>query len=92
MDRRALFQRFKSLHEGERPLGLCNIWDVGGAVTLANAGALAVATGSWSVAAARGQADGEALAFCELLDLTRALASAVDIPVRCGLRSRIRRV
>lgn len=81
MDRHAMFRRFKALHEGEQPFGLCNIWDVGSAIALAEAGAPAVATSSWSVAAVRGHADGEALPFCELLDLTRALAKAVGVPV-----------
>ena len=43
-----------SLHAGNRPLVLFNIWDPGSAKTVAEAGAHALATGSWSVAAANG--------------------------------------
>ena len=52
---------FKQLHIKGEPLILFNIWDAGSAKTVAEAGAKAIATGSWSVAAANGFADGQQL-------------------------------
>jgi 2-methylisocitrate lyase-like PEP mutase family enzyme len=52
---------FKSLHMKGDPLVLYNVWDAGGAKTLAEMGAKASATGSWSMAAAHGFDDGEAI-------------------------------
>lgn len=39
--------QFKALHVKGDPLVLYNIWDAGGAKTLADVGAKASATGSW---------------------------------------------
>lgn len=50
---------FRSLHTPHDPLILYNIWDAGSAKAVAAAGAKAIATGSWSVAAAQGYQDGE---------------------------------
>ena len=43
---------FHALHKKGEPLVLYNIWDAGSAKAVAEAGAKAIATGSWSVAAA----------------------------------------
>ncbi|MEM9636412.1 MAG: isocitrate lyase/phosphoenolpyruvate mutase family protein [Pseudomonadota bacterium] len=72
---------FKSLHVKGDPLTLYNIWDAGGAKALAEAGAKSVATGSWSVAAAQGFADGEAIPLPFLLQIVERIAASVDIPV-----------
>ncbi len=45
---------FKSLHVKGSPVILFNIWDPWSARTVEQAGAKAIATGSWSVAAANG--------------------------------------
>lgn len=52
---------FGALHRKGNPIVLYNIWDAGTAKAVADAGAKALATGSWSVAAAHGFADGEKL-------------------------------
>ena len=49
-----LFQRFAALHAPGEPLVLFNAWDAGSARAVAKGGAKAIATGSWSVAAANG--------------------------------------
>ena len=78
---------FASLHVRGKPLVLYNIWDAAGARALAQAGAAAVATGSWSVAAAHGYEDGERipLAFVETL-LARIVAST-ELPVTVDFES-----
>jgi len=43
---------FRDLHVKGTPLILFNIWDAGSAKAIEQAGANAIATGSWSVAAA----------------------------------------
>ena len=52
---------FAALHVPGDPVILYNIWDAGGASAVADAGARAIATASWAVAAAHGFADGEAI-------------------------------
>lgn len=72
---------FRSLHIPHDPVILYNIWDAGSAVAVARAGAKAVATGSWSVAAAQGYADGEALPLDDALAIVARIATCVDLPV-----------
>ena len=73
--------RFRDLHRAGDPLVLYNIWDAGGAEALADAGAKAVATGSWSVAAAHGYPDGESIPLDRALWIVERIVQAVDIPV-----------
>jgi 2-methylisocitrate lyase-like PEP mutase family enzyme len=72
---------FKSLHQKGNPLVLYNIWDAGGAQALADAGAKAVATGSWSVAAAHGFDDGEAMPLDFVLQIVERFTQSVALPV-----------
>lgn len=72
---------FKSLHVKGDPLVLYNIWDAGGAKALADAGAKASATGSWSVAAAHGFKDGEAIPLEFVVQIAERIATSVDIPL-----------
>ena len=74
-------EAFRSLHVKGTPLVLWNIWDAGSAKAVAGAGAKALATGSWSVAAAQGFADGEALPLENLLTTAAQIVGAVDLPV-----------
>ena len=50
---------FVNLHVPGQPVVLYNVWDAGSARVVAQAGAKALATGSWSVAMAHGYGDGE---------------------------------
>ena len=63
---------FQALHRKGDPLVLYNIWDAGTAGAVAAAGAKALATGSWSVAAANGYADGEAIPLETLVAVSTA--------------------
>ena len=72
---------FAALHVPGRPLVLYNIWDAGSAKAVAGAGAKAVATGSWSVAAAQGYSDGEAVPLDALEHTVRRITATVDVPV-----------
>lgn len=72
---------FAAMHVKGDPLVLYNIWDAGGAKALAKAGAKAVATGSWSVAAAHGYADGEEIPLDFVLQIVSRIATGVDLPL-----------
>ncbi|WP_064681331.1 isocitrate lyase/PEP mutase family protein [Rhizobium bangladeshense] len=72
---------FGALHQKGNPIVLYNIWDAGTAKAVADAGAKALATGSWSVAAAHGFADGEKLPMSVLIETAKSIANAVDLPL-----------
>lgn len=80
-------QTFRSLHVAGRPLVLFNIWDAGSAKAVAAAGAAALATGSWSVAAAHGYADGERIPLDAVLANLRRIVEATALPVTVDLES-----
>ena len=94
---------FKGLHVKGEPVILFNIWDAGSARAVEEAGAKAIATGSHSVAAANGFADGEALPIEVALANSERIAKSVSVPVTldfeggyaedvAGLRANIGRV
>lgn len=72
---------FRNLHIKGNPLVLFNIWDAGSAKAIEEAGAKAIATGSWSVAAANGFADGERLPFDFALANLERIVASVAAPV-----------
>ncbi len=81
------FDGFKNLHRKGDPLVLLNIWDAGSAKIVTEAGAKAIATGSWAVAAANGYEDGEALPLEFALYAVKRIVEAVDIPVSMDIES-----
>ena len=72
---------FASLHQPGNPLILFNIWDAGSARAVAGAGAVALATGSASVAGSLGYDDGQALPFARLLQVVEGITSVSDLPL-----------
>ncbi len=84
---KALAEQFRSLHVAGNPLVLFNIWDVGTAKAVAAAGARAIATGSWSVAAANGYDDGERVPFEFVIANLKRIVSASELPVSIDLES-----
>jgi len=72
---------FHGLHIKGDPVVLFNIWDAGSAKAVVDAGAKAIATGSWSVAAANGFGDGEKLPLDFAIENIKRIAEAVDVPV-----------
>ncbi|MDG1437520.1 MAG: isocitrate lyase/phosphoenolpyruvate mutase family protein [Emcibacteraceae bacterium] len=73
--------RFKSLHIKGNPVILFNIWDAGSALAVQNAGAKALATGSWSVAAAQGYGDGEKVPLSTLSQIAQRIVDTTDLPL-----------
>ena len=74
-------QDFAVLHQPGNPVIIYNVWDAGSARAVAAAGAKAIATGSWAVAATHGYADGEALPLEAALSNAGEVVRAVDVPV-----------
>ena len=72
---------FGALHRKGSPVVLYNIWDAGTAKAVADAGAKALATGSWSVAAAHGYADGEKLPMSVLVETAKSITAVIDLPL-----------
>lgn len=81
MDQKEKATAFAALHQKGNPVIIYNIWDAGTAKAVADAGAEALGTGSWSVAAAQGYADGENLPMEALLSTAKSIASAVELPL-----------
>ncbi|MEO7674014.1 MAG: isocitrate lyase/phosphoenolpyruvate mutase family protein [Pyrinomonadaceae bacterium] len=74
-------ERFAGLHKKGEPLILFNIWDAGSAKAVQEAGAKAIATGSWSVAAANGFGDGEQMPLGAAIANLKRITAYVDLPV-----------
>jgi 2-methylisocitrate lyase-like PEP mutase family enzyme len=82
-----LAQDFHQLHIKGSPVILFNVWDAGSARVVANSGAKAIATGSWSVAAAHGYADGQVLSLDLAIENLARITAAVKLPVTIDLEA-----
>src|ERR1700738_1892058 len=74
-------KRFAELHVAGTPLLLYNAGNAGSAKAILEAGAKAIATSSWSVAAAQGFGDGEAIPIELAERIAGRIAATVDSPV-----------
>lgn len=73
--------QFAKLHTLGNPVVLYNIWDAGSAKVVADNGALAIATGSWSVAEAQGYGDGEKIPLETLLQIISRIVASNNLPL-----------
>jgi 2-methylisocitrate lyase-like PEP mutase family enzyme len=80
-DRSEKARAFAALHRPGDPLVLFNAWDPGSAKMVAEAGAKAIATGSWSVAFAAGFNDAEGLPIDLAIANAARVVAAVGLPV-----------
>jgi 2-methylisocitrate lyase-like PEP mutase family enzyme len=80
-------REFQQLHVPGDPLVIFNAWDAGSARAVAEAGARAIGTGSWSVAAAHGFPDGEKLPLELAIANLERIVQAVDLPVSIDLEA-----
>jgi 2-methylisocitrate lyase-like PEP mutase family enzyme len=78
---------FRALHVRGQPLILFNVWDAGSATAVERAGARAIATGSWSVAAANGLGDGERVPIDFVIDNLARIVAATALPVSIDIES-----
>src|ERR1700734_2606284 len=72
---------FAALHVKGEPVILYNAWDAGSAKAIIGAGAKAIATSSWSVAAALGYEDGEDLPLSLAEHVIRGIVTTVNVPI-----------
>ena len=75
------FDTFAALHVPGDPVVLYNIWDVGSALAVVNAGAKALATGSHPVADANGWPDGQNVPMDFAFANARRIVQAIDVPL-----------
>jgi 2-methylisocitrate lyase-like PEP mutase family enzyme len=80
-------RQFRAFHVRGNPIVLFNIWDAGSAKVVAEAGAKAIATGSWSVAAAHGFPDGESIPGALALANLERIARSTDLPVTADIET-----
>jgi 2-methylisocitrate lyase-like PEP mutase family enzyme len=73
--------KFASLHVPGNPVVIYNVWDAGSAAAVALGGAKVIGTGSWSVAAAQGYPDGQALPMSLLEQVVGRIVATVEQPV-----------
>ena len=78
---------FARLHRRGDPLLLPNAWDVASAVTIAGAGARAIATTSAGAAWSVGVADGADLGADRVAAITGRIAAAVAVPVSTDIEA-----
>jgi 2-methylisocitrate lyase-like PEP mutase family enzyme len=78
---------FGDFHVPGDPLILYNIWDAGSAKAVSEAGAKAIATGSWGVACSLGFKDGETLPLDAALENLERILSVTDLPVTIDLEA-----
>lgn len=79
-------EELRRLHVAPEPLVLVNAWDaVSARVVAAAPGCRAIATASWSIAAAHGFPDGEAISREAMIEAVRVVAEAVELPVTADL-------
>ncbi|HVI04725.1 MAG TPA: isocitrate lyase/phosphoenolpyruvate mutase family protein, partial [Sphingomicrobium sp.] len=81
------FETFAALHVPGDPIILYNIWDVGSALAVSEAGARALATGSHPVADANGYPDGENVPIDFAFANARRIVAAVEIPLTVDFES-----
>jgi 2-methylisocitrate lyase-like PEP mutase family enzyme len=81
------YETFAALHVPGDPLIIFNIWDAGSARVVAEAGAKAIATGSYGVAEAHGFKDGETFPFDLALANCRQVVGVTDLPVSIDLEA-----
>jgi len=72
---------FLALHTNGDPVVLYNVWDAGSAKAVAEAGAKAIATGSWSAAASQGYEDGQNMPLDVALGAVARIVRSTDLPV-----------
>ena len=82
-----IIDQFRKLHIPGDPLILFNIWDAGTARVVAEAGAKAIATGSYGVAESLGYKDGESVPIDAALANLANIVRVTDVPVSIDMES-----
>jgi 2-methylisocitrate lyase-like PEP mutase family enzyme len=78
---------FTVLHQQNTPLLVCNVWDVASAKTAEKLGFSAIGTSSAAIARMLGYADGEHMAFDELLYIVKRIAACCALPLSVDIEA-----
>ena len=81
------YQQFHQLHHQPTGFVLANAWDLSSAQFIQAAGAKALATTSWGIAASLGLVDGENISFQTQLALVKSLTKHIHIPLTVDIES-----
>lgn len=80
-EQRQAASQLAALHVKGSPLVLYNAWDAGSAKAVAAAGAPAIGTSSWALAAAHGYGDGEEIPLALVAQVAGRIAQSAALPV-----------
>ncbi|WP_341661571.1 isocitrate lyase/phosphoenolpyruvate mutase family protein [Vibrio sp.] len=78
---------FKSMHNMENPLVICNVWDAASAVIAQNSGFSAIGTSSAAIAKNLGKEDGENISFESLLSIVDIILKSTTLPLTVDIES-----
>lgn len=78
---------FTALHYQEKPLVIANVWDATSAIAAQQAGFQALGTSSAAIANMLGYADGEGMAFDELLYIVRRIRAVSSLPLSVDMEA-----
>lgn len=78
---------FKDLHRNEKPLIICNVWDVASALIAEQQGFSAIGTSSAAIASMLGQEDGEQIEFQQLLSIVDSICKTSSLPLTVDIES-----
>lgn len=78
---------FKSMHQTEKPLLICNVWDIPSAQIAEQAGFAALGTSSAAISRNLGKQDGENIAFEDLVLIVEAIVQSTTLPVTVDIES-----
>ncbi|NDK57006.1 isocitrate lyase/PEP mutase family protein [Pontibacter fetidus] len=78
---------FKQLHQQNKPLLICNVWDVASARIAEQQGFEAIGTSSAAMASMLGYEDGEKMEFAELAHLVKRIAANTSLPLSVDIES-----
>lgn len=78
---------FKELHDQEKPLLICNVWDVVSAKAAEKLNFNVIGTSSGAIATMLGYNDGEEISFQELMYIVERIAKSVNLPLTVDLEA-----
>ncbi|MBX2878212.1 MAG: isocitrate lyase/phosphoenolpyruvate mutase family protein [Saprospiraceae bacterium] len=79
--------KFPELHLLEKPLLICNVWDVASAKVAEDLGFEAIATSSGAIASMLGYRDGEEMTFPELYYVLKRITDCVKLPLSVDMEA-----
>lgn len=78
---------FRNLHQQDKPLLLCNVWDVASVKAAEQSGFAAVGTSSAAIASLLGYPDGEAMPFAQLQYIIQRMLANTQLPLSVDLEA-----